>query len=187
MVGGGRLRFFCKCLMASVLCLVVASASGQMSSRERAARFKASHAFVSPLHLPPLLSGNFGELRGNHFHTGIDWKTEGREGFPVLAATDGVVSRVKMSPWGYGNALYLEGPDGVTTVYAHLQSFAEDVQRGPWPGPTRGEPWGWMRSRWPPIRCRFMRETPLGGAGIQEEVEGLTCILRSGTQARSAR
>lgn len=99
-----------------------------MSSRERAARFKASHAFVSPLHLPPLLSGNFGELRGNHFHTGIDWKTEGREGFPVLAATDGVVSRVKMSPWGYGNALYLEGPDGVTTVYAHLQSFAKDVQ-----------------------------------------------------------
>lgn len=114
--------------MASALCLVVASASGQMSSRERAARFKASHAFVSPLHLPPLLSGNFGELRGNHFHTGIDWKTEGREGFPVLAATDGVVSRVKMSPWGYGNALYLEGPDGVTTVYAHLQSFAKDVQ-----------------------------------------------------------
>ena len=128
MIGGGRLRFFCKCLMTSALCLVVASASGQMSSRERAARFKASHAFVSPLHLPPLLSGNFGELRGNHFHTGIDWKTEGREGFPVLAATDGVVSRVKMSPWGYGNALYLEGPDGVTTVYAHLQSFAEDVQ-----------------------------------------------------------
>ena len=55
-------------------------------------------------------------------------KTQGREGLPVLASTDGVLARVKMSPWGYGNALYLEGPDGITTVYAHLQRFAPDVQ-----------------------------------------------------------
>jgi len=94
----------------------------------RASTFKRDHAWVDPLTIPPLLSGNFGELRGNHFHTGVDLKTEGREGLPVLAATDGRVARVKMSPWGYGNALYLEGPDGVTTVYAHLQRFAPNVQ-----------------------------------------------------------
>lgn len=90
--------------------------------------FKAKHEWVNPLDIPLFLSGNFGELRGNHFHTGIDLKTEGREGLPVLAATSGRVARVKMSPWGYGNALYLEGPDGMTTVYAHLQAFAPSVQ-----------------------------------------------------------
>ncbi|MEE2838828.1 MAG: peptidoglycan DD-metalloendopeptidase family protein [Bacteroidota bacterium] len=78
--------------------------------------------------MPLVLSGNFGELRGNHFHTGLDMKTQGQEGLPVLAATDGVLARVKMSPWGYGNALYLEGPVGITTVYAHLQRFTPEVQ-----------------------------------------------------------
>jgi len=110
-----------------VLFLGVVSESRGQESR-RASAFKRDHTWVDPLTIPPLLSGNFGELRGNHFHTGVDLKTEGREGLPVLAATDGRVARVKMSPWGYGNALYLEGPDGVTTVYAHLQRFAPDVQ-----------------------------------------------------------
>ena len=59
---------------------------------------------------------------------GIDIKTQGREGFPVLAAADGKVMRIKVSPWGYGNALYLEHADGSSTVYAHLQSFAPEIQ-----------------------------------------------------------
>ena len=101
---------------------------GQVVQSERAQRFKATHEWTDPLTVPLVLSGNFGELRGNHFHTGLDMKTEGREGLPVLAATDGVLARVKMSPWGYGNALYLEGPDGITTVYAHLQRFTPEVQ-----------------------------------------------------------
>ena len=103
---------------------------GVSSAQEdaRAAAFKRNHVWVNPLAIPPLLSGNFGELRGNHFHTGVDLKTDGREGLPVLAATDGQVARIKMSPWGYGNALYLDGPDGVTTVYAHVQRFAPEVQ-----------------------------------------------------------
>ena len=117
-----------KCLVISVLLIQSQSICGQDKAGDRAERFKSRHQFVAPLDLEPLLSGNFGELRGNHFHTGIDLKTEGREGFPVLAATNGKVSRVKMSPWGYGNALYLEGPDGITTVYAHLQAFAPRVQ-----------------------------------------------------------
>jgi len=64
----------------------------------------------SPLHIPLVLSGNFGELRQDHFHTGLDFKTEGREGLPVLAASDGVVARIKISPYGYGRALYLSIP-----------------------------------------------------------------------------
>jgi hypothetical protein len=101
----------------------------EKANSARAQAFQAAHVWVNPLHLDPLLSGNFGELRGNHFHTGVDLKTAGVEGLAVLAATDGWVSRVKMSPWGYGNALYLEGPDGITTVYAHLQRFSPEVQQ----------------------------------------------------------
>ena len=58
--------------------------------------------FVSPLGVPLLLSANFGELRANHFHSGLDFKTQGRTGLNVYAADDGYVSRIAVSPWGYG-------------------------------------------------------------------------------------
>lgn len=79
--------------------------------------------FGSPLEIPLILSGTFGELRSRHFHAGIDIKTRGAEGFKVLATADGVVSRVKVSAYGYGNALYIKHPNGYTSVYAHLQKF----------------------------------------------------------------
>ena len=120
---------FSICHMLCVLGVFSSSFSlGQVVQSERAQRFKATHEWTDPLTVPLVLSGNFGELRGNHFHTGLDMKTQGQEGLPVLAATDGVLARVKMSPWGYGNALYLEGPVGITTVYAHLQRFTPEVQ-----------------------------------------------------------
>gem|GEM_PF-240664 len=121
---------FWKKLSVSMLCFVVSTGTKSALAQKttRAAQFKAAHSWSDPLRIEPRLSGNFGELRGNHFHTGVDLKTEGREGLVVIAATDGQVSRVKMSPWGYGNALYLDGPDGVTTVYAHLQRFSPKVQ-----------------------------------------------------------
>ena len=83
--------------------------------------------FITPLHIPLFLSGSFGELRSNHFHSGIDFKTQEREGHPILAAADGWVSRIKVSPVGYGNALYVDHPNGYTTVYAHLQGFRDDI------------------------------------------------------------
>jgi hypothetical protein len=73
------------------------------------------------------LSGNFGEIRGGHFHTGIDIKTGGVEGLPVQAVADGFVARVAVSPTGYGKALYVEHADGHTSVYAHLRSFRQDI------------------------------------------------------------
>lgn len=82
---------------------------------------------LKPLELPILLSGNFGELRNNHFHSGLDFKTQGVEGKPVRAVQDGYVSRASVSPWGYGNGLYLTHPDGTTTVYGHLQKFAPKI------------------------------------------------------------
>ncbi len=79
--------------------------------------------FRSPVGIPLLLAGNFGELRPNHFHSGLDIKTNGREGYRIYAIEDGYVSRIKVSPWGYGKVLYITHPNGYTSVYAHLKSF----------------------------------------------------------------
>lgn len=82
---------------------------------------------INPLEIPILLSGNFGELRSNHFHSGIDFKTQGVEGKPVHSVQEGYVSRISVNPWGYGNALYISHPDGTTTVYGHLQRFSSTI------------------------------------------------------------
>ena len=82
-----------------------------------------------PLKDIPLLSGNFGELRATHLHSGLDFKTGGREGLPVICVKDGVVARVKVSATGYGNALYLEHEGGITTVYGHLSRFVPRVTK----------------------------------------------------------
>ncbi|MFV0522270.1 MAG: M23 family metallopeptidase [Mangrovibacterium sp.] len=79
--------------------------------------------FKSPLKIPLFLAGNFGELRGNHFHAGIDIKTQGRQGLSVHAAASGTISRIKVSPYGYGLALYIDHPNGYTTVYGHLRRY----------------------------------------------------------------
>lgn len=83
---------------------------------------------AKPVDIPILLSGNFGELRSNHFHSGIDIKTQGRTGLPIYAAEDGYVSRVTVSPWGFGRAIYVTHPSlGITTVYGHLLSFSPKI------------------------------------------------------------
>ncbi len=78
---------------------------------------------ASPMEIPLILAGNFGEMRGNHFHTGLDIKTKGVIGQKVLAIEEGYVSRVRVSPWGYGNAIYISHPNGLTSLYAHLSKF----------------------------------------------------------------
>lgn len=76
-----------------------------------------------PMEIDLILSGNFGEMRGNHFHTGLDIKTKSVEGQKVFSVEDGVISRIRISPWGYGNALYIDHPNGLTSLYAHLRNF----------------------------------------------------------------
>jgi len=83
--------------------------------------------FRAPLDIPLVLAGTFGELRSNHFHAGIDIKTKGMEGFPVLAIDSGYVSRIKTRPGGYGKALYLNHYNGYVSVYAHLQGFQKNL------------------------------------------------------------
>lgn len=77
--------------------------------------------FVEPTDSSLNIAGNFGEIRPNHFHAGLDIKTAGREGLFIYAAAGGYVSRVKLSATGYGKALYITHPNGFVTVYAHLQ------------------------------------------------------------------
>ncbi|MEM8847546.1 MAG: M23 family metallopeptidase [Bacteroidota bacterium] len=84
--------------------------------------------FQSPMGIPLVLAGTFGELRSNHFHAGIDIKTQRREGLPIYSIADGTVTRIKISHWGYGKALYVAHPSGHTSVYAHLQKFGPEIE-----------------------------------------------------------
>ena len=81
--------------------------------------------YIIPMDIKPALSGNFGEIRPNHFHTGLDYKTEGKIGVPVRAIDDGYLYRVYVSHKGYGKALYINHPSGITSVYGHLDRFAD--------------------------------------------------------------
>ncbi len=84
--------------------------------------------FRKPLDIPLILSGTFGELRSNHFHSGLDIKTQRKQGFKVFAAAGGSVSRIKIAHYGYGKALYITHPNGYVTVYAHLQKFSPSIE-----------------------------------------------------------
>lgn len=87
-----------------------------------------SQQYRNPVTIPPALSGNFGELRNNHFHSGIDFKTQQVVDKPIIAIEDGYVSRISVSPGGYGLALYVDHPStGHTSVYAHLNSFSREI------------------------------------------------------------
>tara|TARA_R110000751_G_scaffold135_3_gene651 strand:- start:68355 stop:70043 length:1689 start_codon:yes stop_codon:yes gene_type:complete len=84
--------------------------------------------FRSPLDIELVLSGTFAELRSNHFHSGLDIKTKQREGLSVYAAASGYISRIKISHYGYGKAIYITHPNGYVTVHGHLQRFSDKVE-----------------------------------------------------------
>ena len=84
--------------------------------------------FRSPLDIPMQLSGNFGELRPNHFHAGFDLKTQQKEGLKVYAVADGYVSRIKISTFGNGKTIYINHPNGFTSVYGHLKIANGEIE-----------------------------------------------------------
>ena len=85
--------------------------------------------FRNPLDITLVLSGTFGELRSAHFHSGLDIKTQQKQGLKVYAAAEGYVSRIKISHYGYGKALYITHPNGYTTVYGHLQKLSDRLEK----------------------------------------------------------
>jgi len=81
-----------------------------------------------PLEITPSLSGNYGELRASHFHTGIDFRIGGAPGARLYAVERGYISRITVSPTGYGRALYITHPDGLTTIYGHMHLFSTKIE-----------------------------------------------------------
>lgn len=84
--------------------------------------------FSPPVDYPISLAGNFGEPRPNHFHGGLDVKTDGVEGKHIYSIADGYVSRVTVGLYGFGNAVYITHPSGQTSVYCHLKSFSPRIK-----------------------------------------------------------
>lgn len=88
---------------------------------------KDNSIFISPVKIPTLLSANFGELRVDHYHSGLDIKTEGVTGREVVAAADGFIYRIGVSPGGFGKAIYIRHSSGYSTVYGHLDRFTPEI------------------------------------------------------------
>ena len=110
------------------LCLSMVTAIGVSAQQIFSTNKYPLVDFRPPLDIaPPALAGSFGELRGNHFHSGIDFRTNQREGYPVYAIADGYVSRMRVQNSGFGQALYLTHPNGYTSVYGHLSRFAPQI------------------------------------------------------------
>ena len=84
--------------------------------------------FSNPLEIELILNGNFGESRPSHFHSGIDIKTQFKEGLNVYSSAEGYVSRISIKHGGFGKALYINHPNGYTTVYAHLKKFNKKIE-----------------------------------------------------------
>lgn len=84
--------------------------------------------FTWPVKAVKALNANFGELRPNHYHMGLDCKTEKKQNLPVVAAADGYIAKVKIEPYGFGRAIYINHPNGLTTLYAHLNDFYPELE-----------------------------------------------------------
>ena len=116
-----KMRNVANVLLLTAFCFLTQSATAQLKLD--------TLGWKSPLRIPLYLSGNFAELRSGHFHAGLDLKTQGKEGYRVYAVKDGYISRIKVSPTGYGHALYVIHPDGYTSVYGHLREYNIQIGR----------------------------------------------------------
>jgi murein DD-endopeptidase MepM/ murein hydrolase activator NlpD len=110
---------YMRCSIVLFLVFFVVSGHGQVFAPENYPK----NYFRNPLDIPISLAGNFGELRPNHYHMGFDLKTDHRENLAVHAAAEGYIARIKIEPAGFGRAIYINHPNGFTTVYGHLNAF----------------------------------------------------------------
>src|SRR6185436_3974742 len=85
--------------------------------------------FRDPIGLPMEIVANYGELRPDHWHMGLDIRTRQKENYPVYAAAAGYISRIKIESFGYGRSIYINHPNGLTTVYGHLNKFFPALEK----------------------------------------------------------
>jgi len=111
-----------------LLTLLIIILTTSLSCFTQSSVFNRGSNFSSPVDIPLYLSGTFGELRSNHFHSGIDIKTQGVEGKKIRSIDTGWVSRINVSTSGYGKAIYITHPNGYVSVYGHLKRFNDTIQ-----------------------------------------------------------
>jgi hypothetical protein len=109
---------------------------------------KERSQFIPPMKIPLSLSANFGELRIDHFHSGLDLKTQGVTGKEVLATAQGYIYRISVSPGGFGKALYVRHPSGYSTIYGHLDHFTPEIEE--YVADRQYEEKSYMITLWPP-------------------------------------
>jgi hypothetical protein len=118
------MQFILECLILAAV-FINAPLYSQVSLKNG----NGSSGFIPPLNIPLFLAGNYGEIRGAHFHTGVDFKTEQVEGKKVFAADSGYVFRISVQSGGYGHSIYMRHPDGKVTLYGHLRQFTPEMDR----------------------------------------------------------
>ncbi|MBQ4196440.1 MAG: M23 family metallopeptidase [Bacteroidales bacterium] len=128
------LSYVCATLCLSVLFSVSSYGQGTFSQEndqgvDYARQKEVTDRFIVPIETYGGFAGTYGELRGDHFHCGLDMRTNGVEGRKIYAADDGYVSRITISPWGYGNMIMVTHPSGYKTIYGHLQGFASKYKK----------------------------------------------------------
>lgn len=114
-------------LFTAILFFVKSQAQIGLPNKPAEFTIHNSNFTTMPIRLPMSLAGGFAEIRSNHFHSGLDMRTDGKEGEPVYAPYDGYVSRINISAWGGGKVLYITHPDGYRTVYMHLSAFCGEI------------------------------------------------------------
>ncbi len=131
--------------LAALLCILQLNPYGEEPGK--------NPVFISPVKIPLSLSANFGELRSDHFHSGVDIKTQGTTGKEIVAAADGYVYRINVSPGGFGKAVYLRHQSGYSTVYGHLDRFTPEIDE--YVKARQYEEKSFMVTLWPP-KDRFI-------------------------------
>lgn len=110
--------------MRKLIILVLVSCSLYLMGQQYPQKY-----FLQPIKGKLTLSGNFGELRSDHLHSGLDFKTGGKIGALVHASAEGYIARIKISVNGFGKAIYIKHPNGFTTVYGHLNRFNKQIEK----------------------------------------------------------
>ena len=123
-------HFLCKVnkIIIPVCVILMSSPVGSHAQLFPAKNYPQQY-FKWPVATAPAISANFGELRPNHFHMGLDCKTDKKQNLPVLAAADGYISKVKIEPGGFGKCIYINHPNGFTTLYAHLNDYFPELDK----------------------------------------------------------
>ena len=113
------------CFFLIAYCLLPVFSNAQVFEKKN----YPQHYFQWPVGAEIGIAANFGELRPNHFHMGLDCRTDQKENKPVYAAADGYIAKVKIEPFGFGRCIYINHPNGLTTLYAHLNAFEPALEK----------------------------------------------------------